>query len=183
MKTLRVRCNFNGGQCPYFTDGKVYTARLTYASHRIAEVTDDKGNGRVIATAGVCAHLIRPLDRGTHVCVGTWTILNHGDMASGRLWTLTSPWDVSTSPLDGDMIPVLTFARREDASAAVFAQNNRLRNLGHKAEFEKYSGPIGILQWTEGAVERDGQAGCIDCGKPLHNAEGGINGRCPECAA
>lgn len=47
-------------------------------------------------------------------------------MLTQRLWTRVSPWRVTTSPLDGAMIEILTFNCADDAEAAVFAQNTRV---------------------------------------------------------
>lgn len=75
-----VRCCMNGGSCRYFTDGKVYTARKNSISKRLSEVTDDRGDTRVIALDGSkCAHIIRErmhaAHRGFHECVGTWEVV------------------------------------------------------------------------------------------------------------
>jgi hypothetical protein len=40
-----------------------------------------------------------------------------------RAWTRITPWDVATSPLTGDIIPVLTFQHAEDAAYAVREHN------------------------------------------------------------
>lgn len=70
---MKLRCHKHGGTCAYFTDGRIYDARLT-GSGRVAEVTDDAGHLRVISLepGAHCAHVIMPTREGFHVPVGTW---------------------------------------------------------------------------------------------------------------
>ena len=78
-----------------------------------------------------------------------------------RVWTRVTPWDVSTSPVDGEMIPVLTFAVQDDARRAV--QNHN----------------VGVIR---AAAKLDG-TGCRECGMPFNNANPTKSSLCAECAA
>lgn len=97
---MKLRCHFNGGHCPYFTDGKVYNARLV--SEFLVEVNDDKGNVRYVSVApnAVCSHIIsdprdtkpmgKPYRRDWnsyaarfHECVGTWEVLPEPEVLNG----------------------------------------------------------------------------------------------------
>jgi hypothetical protein len=78
---MKARPIFNGGGCDYFTDGKLYDVRTPYISNRVGDVTDDRGNSRVIPLdGGPCAHItlgyatsgwLRP-----HTLPGHWEVIS-----------------------------------------------------------------------------------------------------------
>lgn len=83
FEPVKVRPSFNGGTCPYFTDGKLYVARPV-GSGRVAEVNDDRGNIRVVSLVpgDKCPHLLKHwlqnYDRyevARQEPVGTWEVV------------------------------------------------------------------------------------------------------------
>jgi hypothetical protein len=78
---------------------------------------------------------------------------------SQRLWTLLSPWEVATSPFDGDIVPVATFARAEDAMECVGDHNREVARAEDKARADREAEAAGDLIDRVYDRERDRRAG------------------------
>ena len=63
-----------------------------------------------------------------------------------RAWTRITPWNVVTSPLTGDIVPILSFQSQEDAARAV-REHNML--LPTSAFGPAYQGPFGRYDFLQ----------------------------------